>query len=43
VVTAVPPVKDGFVTVPEGSGLGCELLPDIGKRFSVSKRISPVS
>jgi len=43
VVTAVPPVKDGFVTVPEGSGLGCELLPDIEKRFSVSKRVSPAT
>jgi len=43
VVTAVPKVKHGFVTVPEGPGLGCELLPDIDKRFSVSRRNSPES
>ena len=41
VMTAVPQVKDGFVTVPEGPGLGCELLPDIDKRFAVSRRTSP--
>jgi galactonate dehydratase len=41
VVTAVPEVKDGYVTVPEGPGFGCELLPDIEKRFSVSRRLSP--
>ena len=40
VVTAVPPVKDGCVTVPEGPGLGCELLPDLDKRFTVSRRIT---
>ncbi len=38
VMTAVPKVKDGFVTVPEGPGLGCELLPDLDKQFSVSRR-----
>ncbi len=40
VMTAVPIVKDGFVTVPEGAGLGCELRPDIDQRFSVSRRIT---
>lgn len=40
VVTAVPIIEDGFVTVPPGPGLGCELRPDIGERFSVSKRLS---
>jgi L-alanine-DL-glutamate epimerase-like enolase superfamily enzyme len=40
VMTAIPKVKDGFVTVPEGPGLGCELLPDIEKRFAVSRRSS---
>ncbi len=40
VVTAVPKVEHGYVTVPEGAGLGCELMPDIEKRFSVSRRIS---
>lgn len=40
VVTAIPIVKDGFVTVPPGPGLGCELMPDIEKRFSVSRKLS---
>lgn len=40
VVTAVPRVKNGYVTVPDGPGFGCELLPDIDKRFSVSRRVS---
>lgn len=43
VMTAVPKVKDGYVTVPEGPGLGCELLPDIDERFSVTRRTSPMS
>ena len=38
VMTAVPIVKDGYVTVPSGPGLGCELAPDIDKRFTVSRR-----
>lgn len=38
VVTAVPHVENGYVTVPEGPGLGCELLPDLDRRFSVSRR-----
>lgn len=42
VMTAIPKIDGGFVTVPEGPGLGCELRPDIDKRFSVSRRISPV-
>lgn len=42
VMTAIPKMDGGFVTVPEGPGLGCELRPDIDKRFSVSRRISPV-
>jgi galactonate dehydratase len=40
VMSAVPKVKDGFVTVPEGLGLGCELVPEIDKRFSVLRRSS---
>jgi L-alanine-DL-glutamate epimerase-like enolase superfamily enzyme len=43
VMTAVPKVSEGFVTVPEGPGLGCELLPDIDERFRVSRRSSPPS
>ncbi len=40
VVTAIPKVERGFVTVPEGPGLGCELMPDIDQHFSVTRRIS---
>jgi galactonate dehydratase len=39
-VTALPEVKDGFITVPEGPGLGAELHPDLDKLFTVSRRIS---
>jgi L-alanine-DL-glutamate epimerase-like enolase superfamily enzyme len=40
VVMAVPPVQDGFVTVPEGPGLGCELMPDLDRRFTVMRRVT---
>jgi len=39
-VTQVPQVKDGMITVPPGPGLGLDLHPDIGKRFTVTSRIS---
>lgn len=41
VMTALPKIENGFVTVPDGPGLGCELMPDIEKRFSVTRRSSP--
>jgi galactonate dehydratase len=31
-VTALPPVKNGFISAPEGPGLGLKLNPDILKR-----------
>lgn len=40
VVTAVPPVKNGFITVPDGPGHGLDLLPDIDRAFTVSRRRS---
>lgn len=40
VMTALPAVKNGYVTVPPGPGLGCELAPDIDARFSVSRRFT---
>jgi L-alanine-DL-glutamate epimerase-like enolase superfamily enzyme len=43
VVTAIPKVNDGFVTVADEPGLGCELMPDIDKRFTVSRRTSPAT
>jgi L-alanine-DL-glutamate epimerase-like enolase superfamily enzyme len=39
-VTALPEVKNGMITVPPGAGLGMELHPDLDKAFTVSRRIS---
>jgi L-alanine-DL-glutamate epimerase-like enolase superfamily enzyme len=39
-VTALPPVVDGHITVPRGSGLGLDLMPDLDKRFTVATRRS---
>ncbi|WP_018181394.1 mandelate racemase/muconate lactonizing enzyme family protein [Kaistia granuli] len=39
-VTALPEVKDGMITVPPGPGLGMELHPDLEKTYSVSRKIS---
>jgi L-alanine-DL-glutamate epimerase-like enolase superfamily enzyme len=41
-VTAVPEVADGYITVPPGPGLGLDLMPDIGERFTVSTRTSTI-
>lgn len=43
VMTAVPAVVDGFVTVPPGPGLGCALMPDLDRRFTVARRLTGVS
>jgi L-alanine-DL-glutamate epimerase-like enolase superfamily enzyme len=39
-VTALPEVADGHITVPPGPGLGLDLLPDLDKRFTVATRTS---
>jgi galactonate dehydratase len=39
-VTALPEVSDGFISVPAGPGLGMELAPDIAKRFTATIRTS---
>lgn len=39
-VTAVPEVRQGMITVPPGPGLGLELNPDIGKTYTVTRRIT---
>jgi len=39
-VTALPEVENGFITVPPGAGLGAELNPDLDKLFTVRRRIS---
>lgn len=40
VVTDVPPVRDGMITVPAGPGLGLELHPEIGKRYKPTRRLT---
>lgn len=39
-VTALPEVKGGMITVPPGPGLGMELHPDIDRVFTVSRKVS---
>lgn len=39
-VTALPPIADGRITVPRGPGLGLDLAPDLDDRFTVTRRIS---
>jgi len=38
VVTALPPIAGGHITVPEGPGLGLALLPDLDRGWTVSRR-----
>lgn len=40
VVTAVPPIERGMITVPEGPGLGMELHPDLERRFTLTRRMT---
>jgi galactonate dehydratase len=37
-VTQVPEVKDGMITVPPGPGLGLALRPDLDRNFTVTRR-----
>ncbi len=37
-VTALPPVTDGMITVPPGPGLGLDLNPDIDRAFTTIRR-----
>lgn len=39
-VTALPVVEDGFITVPPGPGLGLALAPDLDRMFTVSRMTS---
>ncbi|MCA0870811.1 mandelate racemase/muconate lactonizing enzyme family protein [Seohaeicola saemankumensis] len=38
VVTALPPVSDGHITIPPGPGLGLELIPDLDRAFATTRR-----
>lgn len=42
VATQLPPVRNGYITVPEGPGLGMKLLPDIEKRSDAIRRVSVI-
>lgn len=39
-VTALPEVRDGMITVPPGPGLGLALNPELDRAFSVRRRVS---
>ncbi len=39
-VTALPIIKNGMVTVPPGPGLGMELHPDLDRAFTTSRKMS---
>ncbi len=41
-VTQLPPIRDGRITVPPGAGLGMALHPDLARRFTVTRRTSAV-
>jgi L-alanine-DL-glutamate epimerase-like enolase superfamily enzyme len=38
IVTALPEVRDGMITVPPGPGLGLDLSPDLDRAFTVARR-----
>lgn len=42
-VTQLPTVIDGMIAPPEGPGHGLELLPDLDRRFGISRRRSSAS
>lgn len=37
-VTQLPPISNGKITVPPGAGLGMELNPELDRRFKTSRR-----
>ena len=39
-VTALPEVRDGMITVPPGPGLGMELNPELDRAFTTTRRLS---
>jgi L-alanine-DL-glutamate epimerase-like enolase superfamily enzyme len=41
-VTALPEVRNGMITVPPGAGLGMALAPDLDKRFSIARSATEV-
>ncbi|MCP3972283.1 MAG: mandelate racemase/muconate lactonizing enzyme family protein [Rhodobacteraceae bacterium] len=39
-IDRVPPMENGMITVPDGPGLGLELLPDLWQREDAMRRVS---
>jgi galactonate dehydratase len=39
-VTQLPQVKNGSITVPDGPGLGMELHPELDRKFTVTRRVT---
>ena len=39
-VTALPPIDGGMITVPPGPGLGMDLHPDLDRAFTTSRRVT---
>jgi L-alanine-DL-glutamate epimerase-like enolase superfamily enzyme len=39
-VTALPEVRGGMITVPPGPGLGLDLAPDLDRAFTTTRRVS---
>lgn len=39
-VTELPQVKNGMISVPPGPGLGLELRPDLDQSFGITRRVS---
>jgi L-alanine-DL-glutamate epimerase-like enolase superfamily enzyme len=42
-VTALPEVKEGMISVPPGPGLGLDLHPDLDRAFTTTRRVSDAS
>ncbi len=42
-VTALPEVKDGYISAPPGAGHGLELAPDLDKQFTTTRIVSPAN
>ncbi len=40
IVTALPKIEKGMITVPDGPGLGMALHPDLARRFTLTSRVS---
>lgn len=42
-VTSLPKVENGMITVPPGPGLGMALRPDLDSRFTITRKVSGLS